>query len=83
MGLIEALLEHVSIKNLFIALVGTGAFMMTINRITEHRRIKKLGNYGPSLPSRYPFGEPSSITSFTYKNYERNHERESTANVSK
>lgn len=56
MGLIEALLEHVSIRKLSIALVGIGAFVMTINRIREHRRIKKLGNYGHSLPSRFPFG---------------------------
>lgn len=56
MGLIEALLEHVSIKGLFIALVAIGTFAMTLSRIKEHRRIKKLGNYGPSLPSRFPFG---------------------------
>lgn len=56
MALIEALLEHVSIKKLSIALVGIGAFLMTISRIREHRRIKRLGNYGPSLQSRLPFG---------------------------
>jgi hypothetical protein len=56
MGFIEALLEHVSIKKLSIALIALGAFVMTINRVREHRRIKKLGNYGPSLPSRFPFG---------------------------
>ncbi|GFP52759.1 cytochrome P450 52A12 [Trichoderma asperellum] len=55
MALIEALLEHVSIKKLSIALVGIGAFLMTISRIREHRRIKRLGNYGPSLQSRLPF----------------------------
>jgi hypothetical protein len=58
MGLIETLLELVSFKKLSIALVGIGVFVITINRIREHQRIKKLGNYCPSFPSRFPFGEP-------------------------
>jgi hypothetical protein len=57
MGFIEALLEHVSIKTLSLAAVAFGAVLMAISRIREHRQIKSLGNYGPSLRPRLPFGQ--------------------------
>lgn len=56
MGLLETLFEHVSPKAtvgiLFIAYI-----VYTITwRVNEHRRIRRLGNYGPFITYRLPWG---------------------------
>ncbi|KAL7930885.1 cytochrome P450 [Trichoderma chlorosporum] len=56
MGLIEALVENVSLKTISLASVVIWAAVMTINRIQERRRVKRLGSYGPSLKPLLPFG---------------------------
>ncbi|UKZ78024.1 hypothetical protein TrVFT333_005758 [Trichoderma virens FT-333] len=56
MGFVEALVENASIKTIPLATVVVWAALMTIGRIQEHRKIKSLGNYGPSLKPLLPFG---------------------------
>lgn len=63
MGLIEAILEQVSLKAVFAILIAAYSVWHIICRIDEHRRIRRLGNYGPHLTTYFPLGE-SSLTSF-------------------
>lgn len=56
MGLVEALLEHVSIKSVTLWVVGGLTLWHIIQRIDEHIRIKRLGNYGPTIHNWLPFG---------------------------
>lgn len=56
MGLIEAALEHLSLKFTLSFLVVAYTVWHVLNRINEHRRIRKLGQYGPYLRSKLPFG---------------------------
>ncbi|KAL7942335.1 cytochrome P450 [Trichoderma barbatum] len=56
MAIVEAILENVSLKTIPLAMVVLWVALMTISRIQEHRKIKSLGSYGPSLKPLLPFG---------------------------
>jgi cytochrome P450 len=56
MGLIETLLEHFSFKAAAI-ISGTSLVLWYIaKRLDEHRRITRLGNYGPTFKTTWPLG---------------------------
>ncbi|KND90434.1 Cytochrome P450 52A1 [Tolypocladium ophioglossoides CBS 100239] len=56
MGLLEALLEHASFKSVSVFLVCAYFLWVALVRLDEHRRIKRLGNYGRALTSYMPGG---------------------------
>jgi cytochrome P450 len=56
MGLVETIAEHASIKSVVLFLIGAWLLQFVVNRIIEHIRIKRLGNYGKGLPYYLPFG---------------------------
>lgn len=56
MGLVEAATEHASFKSVSLLLFGALVVRHVVSRIVEHIRIKRLGNYGKSLPYWAPFG---------------------------
>ncbi|KAK7422209.1 hypothetical protein QQX98_001732 [Neonectria punicea] len=56
MGIVEAVLEHVSLKAIFAILITVYFIWHVASRVDEHIRIKRLGNYGPSLKTYLPLG---------------------------
>ncbi|KFA76367.1 hypothetical protein S40288_07123 [Stachybotrys chartarum IBT 40288] len=56
MGLLESLLEHLSFRSLSIFSVAALALWLIAHRVDEHRRIRRLGNYGPTLRTKWPLG---------------------------
>lgn len=56
MGLVETVLQHLSLKFTLTFLVIAYAVWHILNRIHEHRRIRRLGQYGPYLRPRLPLG---------------------------
>ncbi|KAF5023158.1 hypothetical protein F66182_4791 [Fusarium sp. NRRL 66182] len=56
MGVVEALVEQLSFKTTFIFLTVAYAAYYIICRIDEHRRIKRLGHYGPYMKRYAPWG---------------------------
>ncbi|KAF7548372.1 hypothetical protein G7Z17_g7095 [Cylindrodendrum hubeiense] len=56
MGLVEAVLEQVSLKTFFAVLIAVYSVWHVICRIDEHRRITRLGKYGLQLKSYAPLG---------------------------
>ncbi|KAF7545025.1 hypothetical protein G7046_g9653 [Stylonectria norvegica] len=56
MGLIETILESISLISLLIFLSLATFVWYILARLSEHRRILALGEYGPTLKSRLPFG---------------------------
>jgi hypothetical protein len=57
MGLVETIAEHASVKSVVLFLIGAWLLQFVVNRIIEHIRIKRLGNYGKGLPYYLPFGK--------------------------
>lgn len=57
MGLVEAVLEHVSIKSAAFLILFALAVRLLLARVDEHRRIKRLGNHGPAVKTYAPLGE--------------------------
>jgi hypothetical protein len=62
MGLIETLFEHLSLKAAAIILGTSFTLWVILTRLDEHRRITRLGNYGPSFKVYWPLGEYRLIT---------------------
>ncbi|OBS27383.1 hypothetical protein FPOA_01325 [Fusarium poae] len=56
MGVVEALLEQVSLKTTLIILLVAYCIYSIICRIDEHRRIRRLGHYGPHMKTYAPWG---------------------------
>lgn len=56
MGLVETVAENISFKSVAVLAVAALFINYVVGRITEHARIKRLGNYGTQLKSRVPFG---------------------------
>ncbi|KAF4510503.1 hypothetical protein G6O67_002383 [Ophiocordyceps sinensis] len=56
MGLVEAVLEHVSIKSAAFLILFALAVRLLLARVDEHRRIKRLGNHGPAVKTYAPLG---------------------------
>ncbi|KAL8403706.1 hypothetical protein RB594_008816 [Gaeumannomyces avenae] len=56
MGLLEAALEHVSAKGIMVWLVGSFIAYLTVNRVIEEIKIRRLGSHGPPMHSNLPFG---------------------------
>lgn len=57
MGVVEALLEQISVKTTFIVLFIAYGVYSIICRIDEHRRIRRLGRYGPQLKTYAPWSK--------------------------
>ncbi|RDA82616.1 hypothetical protein CP532_4452 [Ophiocordyceps camponoti-leonardi (nom. inval.)] len=56
MGFSERVLQHVSPTSLALSLLGLLIIRLILVRLDENRRIKRLGNYGTSIPTYAPFG---------------------------
>ncbi|RDA92307.1 hypothetical protein CP533_3248 [Ophiocordyceps camponoti-saundersi (nom. inval.)] len=56
MGLSELVLKHISPTSLALSLLGLLILRISFVRLDEHRRIKRLGNYGTSIDTNVPFG---------------------------
>lgn len=56
MGLLEAALEHASVKGILVWLVGSFIVYLTVNRVIEEIKIRRLGSHGPPMRSSLPFG---------------------------
>ncbi|KAF4962532.1 hypothetical protein FSARC_9399 [Fusarium sarcochroum] len=56
MGVVEALLEQLSFKTTLILLLAAYWIYYIASRIDEHRRIRRLGHYGPTLRTYAPWG---------------------------
>ncbi|KAF4459705.1 n-alkane-inducible cytochrome P450 [Fusarium albosuccineum] len=56
MGLVETFLGQVSLRSTLIILIAAYTVYYVICRIHEHRRIRRLGNYGPYLRTYAPWG---------------------------
>ena len=65
MGLVETLIEHLSLKAAAIILGTSFTLWMLFLRLDEHRRLTRLGNYGPTLRLYWPFGNFSSLVTFS------------------
>lgn len=60
MGLIEELLEHVSVlKALLVAAIAYILYKVCV-KVDEHSRLKRLGARAPKIRHRLPFGKCSS-----------------------
>lgn len=57
MGVVEALIEQVSVKATLTILFVAYWVYYIICRIDEHRRIRRLGHYGPCVKSYAPWGK--------------------------
>ncbi|RCI11102.1 hypothetical protein L249_7309 [Ophiocordyceps polyrhachis-furcata BCC 54312] len=56
MGFSERVLQHISPTSLALSLLGLIIIRLAVVRLDEHRRIKRLGNYGTSIQTYAPFG---------------------------
>lgn len=56
MALIETVMEYASFKSVTLFIIGAWYLQFIVGRITEHVRIRRMGNYGKSLPYYWPFG---------------------------
>lgn len=56
MGVIEAVLEQLSARVILSFLLFAIVLHRGIQRFDEHRRIKRLGNYGKNMGSWVPLG---------------------------
>ena len=69
MGLVEATLEHLSFKSVALFLIIAYSVWHLIQRLDEHRRIRKLGKYGPYLRPKLPWGTITSLNSSSNAQY--------------
>lgn len=60
MGLVEAVMDQLSIRFVLGFVLIALVLRNVLNRLDEHRRIKRLGNYGIRVPCSFPLGR--SIT---------------------
>ncbi|KAH7136548.1 cytochrome P450 [Dactylonectria macrodidyma] len=56
MGLIETVWEQASLKGVFAALIAFFSVWHIASRIDEHIRIRRVGNYAPTLKAYLPLG---------------------------
>ncbi|KAM0242594.1 hypothetical protein ACHAPO_001016 [Fusarium lateritium] len=56
MGVVEALFEQVSLKVTLIVLFVAYCIYSIVCRVDEHRRIRRLGHYGPHMKTYAPWG---------------------------
>ncbi|KAM4059412.1 cytochrome p450 [Hirsutella rhossiliensis] len=70
MGLVEVVLEHVSIKSVALVILVALVLRLVLARVDEHRRIKRLGNYGPTIKNYAPLGIDFMVRSI--RAYNRN-----------
>lgn len=56
MGLVETAAEHASVKSVSFFVVAVLVVHFAVSRINEHIRIRRIGNYGKSLPYWAPLG---------------------------
>jgi cytochrome P450 len=56
MGLLETLFEHLTVKSVSIVSATSLTLWVVISRVDEHRRIRRLGNYGPTVHLYWPLG---------------------------
>lgn len=56
MGVVGTFLEQVSLKATLTIIFVAYCIYFIISRIDEHRRIRRLGHYGPSMKSYAPWG---------------------------
>lgn len=61
MGLVETVIEHLSVSRVFFFLVTAYLVKYIYKRLDEHRRIKGVADYGPTIKSYMPFGEFPSL----------------------
>lgn len=57
MGLLEAALDHVSVKWAVLWLFGSFVVYLAVSRTVEEIKIRRLGTHGPAMRSHLPFGE--------------------------
>lgn len=56
MGLLEAALDHVSVKWAVLWLFGSFVVYLAVSRTVEEIKIRRLGTHGPAMRSHLPFG---------------------------
>ncbi|KAH7326664.1 cytochrome P450 [Stachybotrys elegans] len=52
----SSLVDHISAKGVVVFGIVSYSLWFIASRIDEHRRIRRLGNYGPYVPTKWPFG---------------------------
>lgn len=62
MGVVEAVVDQLSAKFIIFFLVFAVVLRKVITRLDEHRRIKRLGNYGKDMGSWIPLGSSASLS---------------------
>lgn len=55
MGILENVVEHLTVSRVLLILSGTWVLNQIGTRIINHRRITRLGTYAPKVPSKTPF----------------------------
>lgn len=63
MGVVEAVVEQLSAKFILSFLLFALVLRGVLRRLDEHRRIKRLGNYGKDMGSWVPLGSFTSMPS--------------------
>lgn len=57
MGLVEVVLEHVSVKAAVLWIVGSWVLYLVVKNVLEERKINKLGARAARMPSRLPLSQ--------------------------
>lgn len=61
MGVVEAVVDQLSAKFIVFFLIFAVVLHKAIGRLNEHRRIKRLGNYGKDMGTWVPLGSLASL----------------------